>query len=264
MMNGFIISLVSLFFILHEFNLQSHVIASDCEKLSDPTLQLANIWPNRIYLATYPRSGNHWTRYLIEEASHIATCSVFRDLDPIHLSEPFPWGGYCAENGCIGTCRYPMWGDAVIVKTHFPVNYPTQFDNLPCTKTIRIIRHPLDSLYSFYVWMQNFNHQPIEFYIPHKTLKSYIQLWKNFQEHWDAAENVITLYYEDMYNDLEVNLKIILDATGYAYNDEDVKRAINKFPPSGGLYRHFEHYTEEDLKIVYEQLGNLMEKHGYK
>src|SRR4051812_11514770 len=74
----------------------------------------------RVYLATYPRSGNHWIRYLVEEASHIATSSVYRDPDPLHLKRIFPWGGYCCHHGYEGQCRYPTKKDCVLVKTHFP------------------------------------------------------------------------------------------------------------------------------------------------
>lgn len=223
----------------------------------------AKLWPNRIYLATYPRSGNHWTRYLIEEATHIASSSVFCDPEPQHLSTPFVWGGYCAKNGCIGTCRYPTFHEGAVIKTHFPVNDPTPFDTLPYIRTIRIVRHPLDSIYSFYVLMQKFHNLPVEHYIPRSNLQVFVEKWKQFQEHWDQAENVVTIYYEELYNNPEINLKLILDATGYDYTEKDLQRAIKKFPPTGGLYKHFDHFTDEDIKLVHEQLNELMEKHGY-
>ena len=54
----------------------------------------ADNW-KRAYLVTFPRSGNHWMRYLIEEATQIATGSVYQDMDrPVHLERIFPWGGY--------------------------------------------------------------------------------------------------------------------------------------------------------------------------
>lgn len=51
-------------------------------------------WQHRVYLASYPRSGNHWLRYLIEEAKGIATSSVYQDPDPPHLDQVFPWGTF--------------------------------------------------------------------------------------------------------------------------------------------------------------------------
>lgn len=69
----------------------------------------------RAYLATYPRSGNHWTRYLIEEASGIATSSIYVDRIPQHLKRKFPWGGYCPHRGYEGNRRYPKKSDIDLV-----------------------------------------------------------------------------------------------------------------------------------------------------
>jgi len=75
---------------------------------------------NKVYLASFPRSGNHWVRFLVEEATHIATSSVYRDKDFLHLPEKFPWDGYCTDHGYNGLCRYPTKEDPVLLKTHYP------------------------------------------------------------------------------------------------------------------------------------------------
>src|SRR5437868_3632292 len=75
---------------------------------------------NVVYLASFPRSGNHWVRFLVEEATHIATSSVYRDQDFPHLKNIFPWGGYSTDQGYDGHCRYPTNDDPVLLKTHYP------------------------------------------------------------------------------------------------------------------------------------------------
>lgn len=108
----------------------------------------------RVYLASFPRSGNHWVRFLVEEASHIVTSSVYKDSDYPHLSRVFPWGGYCTDHGYAGNCRYPKASEAVLLKTHYP--HFSKSKLLEPTRAVKIclIRHPLDALYSFYVYQQ--------------------------------------------------------------------------------------------------------------
>lgn len=238
----------------------------------DPTLGLneAKNWKNRIYLATYPRSGNHWIRYLIEEVTHIATSSVYRDKDPNdsdpeHLPDIFPWGGYCSNHGYKGNCVYPSNGETVVVKTHFPALGASLFDKLPYNLTIRIIRHPVDSFYSFYLWFQAFQHPlPPRRMIPRNDLLQFIQSWRQFQKYWDQADNVLTIRYEDLYNDPAYYLRLVMQATGYPFNQEDIERAIAKYPPMGGLLKYHQYFTREDLLIIQTELGDLMQQYGYE
>ncbi len=133
----------------------------------------AKKWGNRVYLATYPRSGSHWMRYLIEEATGIATSSAYIDPDPRHLETVFPWGGYCCDGGYEGHCRYPMMGEIAIVKTHFPDTYISGFEKLPYSLAVRIIRHPIDSFYSLYLWEKSCATVAAEFLIPREILRQY-------------------------------------------------------------------------------------------
>lgn len=215
----------------------------------------------RVYLATFPRSGNHWMRYLIEEVTHITTSSVYRDKDPQHLAKPFPWGGYCVPNGYEGNCRYPKSGEFVVIKTHFPALKPSQYDSQPFAKAIRIIRHPIDSFYSFYVYRHG--DQKDDFMFAEKDLKQFIDSWKKFQEYWDNQPNVVTIRFEDLYNDPERNLKKVMKATGYDFNKEDIERALAKFPPQGGLLKHIKHYTSENFSLIKKELSEQLEQYGY-
>jgi hypothetical protein len=253
-------------FLLAFFQFSSE--ASEPLKVAHPSdlfsIKRAKAWPHRVYLATYPRSGNHWMRYLIEEATGIATSSVYRDPDPMHLDQIFPWGGYCCAGGYEGHSRYPVEGEPVVVKTHFPVLPMQLFDNLPSDCVLRIVRHPVDSIYSWYVYRQLSYNRPVEHYIPRDTLLEGIHAWQLFQSYWDQQQKVITIYYEDMYQNPVDALSSALDAIGYAYTEADVKRAVAKHPPHGGLNKHVMHYQEEDLEFLRQELGELMLLHGYQ
>lgn len=231
----------------------------------------ASAWKNRVYLATYPRSGNHWMRYLIEEATGIATSSVYCDPDPQHFSDPFAWGGFCVIGGYEGGRRYAESHEPVVVKTHFPAGLSSHFDCLPYKKTIRIIRNPIDSFYSLYLWVKEYEHLWIkdykptkpEFFLPRVDLLENIQKWRRFQEYWGCRTDVLTIRYEDLCEEPEKHLELVLKTIGYTVSKEDIKRAVAKYPPQRGALKHLPHFTEEDLEIIEENLGYLMERYGY-
>lgn len=215
----------------------------------------------RVFLATYPRSGNHWMRYLIEEATHVATSSVYRDRDPKHLPKVFPWGGFCADHGYKGDCRYPKKGDTVIIKTHYPAHFIKEYDKNPYKKVIRIVRHPVDSFYSFYV--HRYGELPEGERIPRETLKVFVKKWKVFEEYWNKQKKVFTVRYEDLYSEPHKYLRRVLKAAGYKVTKEDIDRAVSKNPPRGGPLKHLNHYNEDDLIYIEKRLGDLMEKYNY-
>lgn len=219
----------------------------------------ADEW-NRVFLATYPRSGNHWMRYLIEEATHVATASVYCDPDPQHLNERFPWGGFCVDHGYDGNCRFPEKEDIIVIKTHFPF-FKTKYDKLPAVKYIRIVRHPVDSIYSLYSYLHG--GKPPETIIPTKNVQTFIRSWHKFQNHWNKQKNVYTLRYEDLFNQPYQALSKVLKAMGYNATHEDVERAIKKYPPEGKLLKHLDKYRHEDLVSISTQLHRLMKKFGY-
>lgn len=224
----------------------------------------AKSWSHRVYLATFPRSGNHWMRYLLEEATGIVTSSVYTDCCVPHLSTPFPWGAYCCDHGYEGRSRYPDQGEIFVVKTHFPSNCRSWFDRLPYSKAVRIIRHPVDSFYSFYLLKQSLDGKSAEYWMPKEELKNLIRRWRRFQEFWDFEDCVFTIRYEDLYLDPLANLTKVLAHMGYCISQDDIKRAVEKYPPVGGLFKHFHHFTREDLALIQSELGDLIELYGYE
>lgn len=217
----------------------------------------------RAYLASYPRSGNHWVRYMIEEASNIATGSVYIDHEPEHMDKIFPWGGYCCDHGCMGNCRYPDKDDIVLIKTHYP-SQPTkvsEFDRKPYQVTLRCIRHPVDSFYSRYVRRPE---GPLLEKVPRARVKEFIKTWKAFQKYWNKQENVITFRYEDVLANPFDELKKILTALQYDVTDDDIARAVAKFPPEGRMLKSIDKFRAEDLDLIAGELGDLLIEFNYE
>lgn len=138
------------------------------------------------------------------------------------------------------------------------------FDKQPYYLTIRIIRHPLDSLYSFYLWNQQYQKEAAENFIPKDLLEEYVYSWKEFQMYWDAQKNVITIRYEDFYKEPAKHLRIILEAIGYKTTTADIKRAVQKYPPTGGFLKYLNHFTKEDKAFIETELAELMSTYDYE
>lgn len=221
----------------------------------------------RVYLATFPRSGNHWARFLIEEVTHIATGSVFCDNDsieypflPSHQPALFPWGGYTTPQGYYHNCRLPTQNDIVVIKTHFPAVL-TELDGRSYRKVIRIVRHPIDSFYSNAVY--SYPHLKIES-IPRADLIHYIRLWKNFQNYWNRQDNVYTVFYENLLTHPKEELQNILNQIGYEYSEQDIERALAAHPPKGSLLKHLNFFSDAELELIQKELGDLMKNFGYE
>jgi hypothetical protein len=183
---------------------------------------------------------------------------VYADQDPVHLSIPFPWGGYCPHQGYEGNRQYPNFGDIVVIKTHYPALKAGPFDSQPYIKAIRIVRHPVDSIYSFYLKQNREKREPLTM-----TVKGYINSWRRFQEYWNAEPNVFTVRYEDLFCNPEATLAKVLHEIGYDCRNEDIKRAVNKYPPVGNIMKHFIHFSTSDLELISRELGDLMEQFDY-
>jgi hypothetical protein len=225
----------------------------------------ADEW-KRVYLASYPRSGNHWVRYLVEEATNIATSSVVADSgrgsvnDDPHLKKTFPWGGYCCRHGYNGTRSYPTKNDPVLIKTHFPTAPKRGINYKKRIGSIRIVRHPIDTFYSRYVLHKRSNAKEI---IPRATVEDFIKSWREFQIYWNKQPDTITFRYEDLHAKPIFVLNKMLKAMKYSVSLTDVERAIHKYPPQGIILKHINHFKKEDLELMALELKDLLDQFGY-
>lgn len=222
----------------------------------------ADEW-NRVYLASFPRSGNHWVRFLVEEATHITTSSVYRDRDFPHLPTVFPWGGYVVDQGYKGNCRFPTTNDPILIKTHYPFlpqrNQQRKID-LNQDRVICLIRHPIDCLYSFYIYRNKPQNVDL---ISEDFVKEFVSQWKSFYEFWDEKPNVTMIRYEDILADPEKQLSKILQIAGFSFEEEDIKGAIAVNSPAGGALKHRIRYIEKWEKFVLYELQDLLFKYKY-
>lgn len=205
---------------------------------------------NRVYLASFPRSGNHWVRFLVEEATHIATSSIYRDVDFPHLEKKFPWGGYCTPHGYRGDCRYPKRGDPILLKTHYP--FLPERVNPTVQQAICLIRHPVDAFWSFYLYEKT--GQPLT----ERKIKEFIAGWRMFYEFWEKQPGVLFIRYEDLQENPALHLDRILRAAGFSFTPSDVERAITQYPPQGKPLKHADRYDSDAIEVIKTELSDIL------
>ena len=211
-----------------------------------------------VYLASFPRSGSHWVRFLVEEATHIATCSMYKDPEYLHFPAPFARGGYVTDHGYTGTCRYPTQREPVLLKTHYPC-FPRALKQTELA-VVCLIRHPIDAFYSFYVYEKK---NGVSQQIPNALLRKFIRKWREFYEFWDKRPGIVLIRYEDLYRNPGLCLSEIIQTVGYHATPEDIQRAVDRYPPAGGLLRHIGCYEEEAIELIQTELADLLLKYGY-
>ncbi|CAL4168110.1 unnamed protein product, partial [Meganyctiphanes norvegica] len=174
-----------------------------------------------VWLASYPRSGNSWTRYLIEGATGIYTNSIYRDGTMVKL-------GYYGESEEVDT------GRCVVTKTHRSWEQG-QDQHVP---TILLIRNPAKSILSFW----NFKKAPMKnkyfFSADNRTyasqefrgfVKKNIKVWRQVTESrllW--SRQLLVVLYEELQQNPVIQVRRILNFLGLQ-EDPDRMACLSKF-----------------------------------
>lgn len=216
-----------------------------------------------IYLATFPRSGNHWMRGLVEKVTGIATGSVYCDPDPPHSPTLQPWGGYLIEGGYGGDCLPPQKKNVILLKTHHPHLQFNPFEEAK-GKVVHIVRHPIDAIYSYYVWMCQYiwKTQP-ELILPQEILEEYLDEWVKFHSFYLNRDQTLVFRYEDLLKEPFKHLKNTLAFMGVNASDKRIRHAIYTLPPEGIPLKHVKHYRDEQIKLIFEKSMPLLKAYQY-
>jgi hypothetical protein len=148
----------------------------------------------RTALISFPRSGNSWTRMLIQKASGFRASSIYEEkkaLKPI----------------------LPLWEDRFLIKTHFPL-YAAPLNETEQVRPrsqlkyfdqgIYLIRNPFDCLLSYYHYQQQFQNFTAKAELQPDSLSvidmaAYIQAYKDFYNFWSRVPLPIKAFrYEDL------------------------------------------------------------------
>ncbi|GAA94321.1 uncharacterized protein L969DRAFT_25894 [Mixia osmundae IAM 14324] len=157
---------------------------TNCEALERPAVRhpdLANL-PKTVF-ASFPRSGNSWTRSLVERTTGFTTSALYCDR---MLATAF-------TDECSGR------NNSFFVKSHEPLfihGHGRQYDNLTAAaehwkyydRAVRVVRNPLDSIHS--LW--HFTNTP---FTPEKHTSRKAEFTTfNMREHWRSLAFLANQY----------------------------------------------------------------------
>jgi len=179
-----------------------------------------------IYLPTVPRSGTHWIRLALEEASGIGTGSIFgfEECEKTHCE--------CGLSEDCERVRYPydVDNEPVLVKLHYPTVGPLKVFTPAVQKALITIRNPFDN----YLAWRRFNMER-KMSNTYKGFRRFFGYWTNhFAEWFGKAQREcmqVTMFrFEDLVDHQREMLQHINDAVGWS--DFSIDRAVLKFPAS--------------------------------
>lgn len=202
-------------------------------------------------LVSFPGSGNSWLRYLIQQATGIATGSVYLDESLATLAG-FPGEGI--QNRSV-----------IAVKTH-QMPGKKDFD-----RVLILIRHPMDAIKAEFNRRAfgHIHHAPYSDFQSDKWkdfVKEQSEHWFNFNKAWlESNVHKLVLNYEDLVLNTFETLHNVLEFLDYPISDSDMWKCI-KANKEGRLHRPqlpFEVYTYEmrfDLIDKYSKILAMIDK----
>lgn len=201
----------------------------------------------RVALASFPRSGNTWLRFLIEEATGQQSGSVYKDR------------------------ILPRSQEGVAIKTH-------RLDSSEYSHAIHLIRNPYDAIESYFWYKKEFKQKNNINWSEH-VIDS-VQEWQKHTEHWlNVKYPVLRIRYEDLLTSTTYHLSEILAWLGYNPSPEEVLTVIEKsqienmrqitsdssqkFFRRGVAGRGIEKFTDEQSAMLVNTLYPLLVRLGY-
>ncbi|XP_069167741.1 WSCD family member AGAP003962 isoform X2 [Procambarus clarkii] len=175
----------------------------------------------RVWLVSFPGSGNTWTRYLLEAASGVFTGSVYQDATLVR-------GGY------LGDLEAPDSGTTLVQKTHGAAlyhhpNYDMMTRNHlvdPSFPAVLLLRHPAKALISYWKLLRTRNKTTLhvsqvskEMFKSrnfHRYVEAMITRWEKLAVDrllWSSGP-LHVLHYELLLNNTQLHLRRLLHFLG--------------------------------------------------
>ena len=222
-------------------------------------LRLANLRARggqRVALASFPRSGNTWFRFLLESAT----------------------GEQTGTSGTRAARILPRGKDGVVIKTH-------QRDSHRYTHAIHLVRNPFDVIDSYYDWKAScgwrWKHGETDW---ESFVKLAVPMWSRHTRHWlEASPRIFRVRYEDCLSDPTRQFRALLDWLERPVSDEALQTAIQsssfdelkrkqstdsamaaKFFRRGKAAKGIERFSPEQRRWVLTRARGEIEACGYQ
>jgi len=206
--------------------------------------------PRRTALASFPRSGNTWLRYLIELATGQESGSVYDDR------------------------ILPRGREGIVIKTHLCNR--NDFD-----RAIHLVRNPFDAIESYFHWKQDVQGDANVAWPKH--VQDAAHEWREHTLHWmhgpGSEREVHHLRYEDLRAGPQRELKGVLEWLGCDASSETCQHAIKQaelermrklhptlgeqFFRKGSIGDGRQAFDDEQVQVVMNAVGDLLQRFGY-
>ncbi|XP_069982109.1 sialate:O-sulfotransferase 1-like isoform X2 [Penaeus vannamei] len=224
---------------------------------SDPACAMHNVSfalrASRTFLVSFPRSGNSWTRYLVEGATGVATGAVYAGETLIHF-------------GMKSQMRN-LNGKVILIKIHANDRRRVP-DHVP---VILLIRNPADSIISFFNYKKG-KGSKIK-WLRNVTYGAYFT--KDFRDHFDLeliqwkklaidqllySQRLLVIPYEELKKDPIAQVRRALAFLGVPA-DEGRLECLRRYPdgPVLGLQRQVDPYTPEQKLALAKAVAEVSE-----
>jgi hypothetical protein len=231
-----------------------------------------------VFLASYPRSGNTWTRFLLAEILAAETAT----FDNVNRAIP--------EMGIHVRARMFLPGGGRLIKTHEP--YRSEYK-----RAVYLVRDIRDVALSQYSRERELGLHRVELdeYLPRflQGRLSGFGAWQNHLPSWldsPLASNghLLLIKFEDMRRDPDSTISRIVHFLGFAVESAQIRKAIEnnsvermrqkenaaqtlpkssreegRFVRKGAIAGWREKMTERQLKLVDDYAGEVLVRMGY-
>ncbi|WP_415893536.1 sulfotransferase domain-containing protein [Neptuniibacter sp. PT8_73] len=178
-----------------------------------------------VLLASFPKSGNSWFRFLVSNVNSIISSGEDVDFHSIERYSPVIRGNRNLKDMVL------VDGAPTFLKTHFP--HTCFFEKY---KGVVIVRNPFFVIPSYYDYLINARGKDfkgdIEDFFYHWRYG--FNAWGNFMESWGDRADVL-LRYEDLQNDPLSNVSAMYRELGYCIDEDVIRLAVSKSSRSNML-----------------------------
>ncbi|XP_050406943.2 sialate:O-sulfotransferase 1-like isoform X2 [Patella vulgata] len=173
-------------------------------------------------LASYPGSGNSWTRHLLQKSTGIYTGSRSRE-------------GFMIKNGYVG--EGVTNGSVIVIKTH-----GTKRDWIAYERAVLLMRNQFEAQWSFFNLKMSGSHTNItdkKRYCTNYGILNRSDRWKKFYINWlQFKGDMFVLFYDELLQNKENKLRELLRFLGFStknidcalYDPEGIAHRVDKFP----------------------------------
>lgn len=205
-----------------------------------------------ILLASFPKSGNTWFRFV--SSNILARYSGIENIDfhSIRFLSPEIRGNRRLK-GIIKSEKAPTF-----LKTHF--YNVSGFNNYP---VVVLFREPVKTFQSYFDYMQNEHGKSYKDFLSFlNSPRVGIYSWLYFHETWMNHKNVVFVSYDELIKNQFIGLKTIYKKLGFEINDELLEQAITASSRENMARIENESGDPSKKNAEYNFVGNKDGRHG--